>query len=153
MEGRSVLLITAFVLNILVLCSATPKYKDCGSVKGKVLAVNVSAPFVQNAFQLKKGDSVEFDVKFTSNEVVTKSTAKVYGMLGPAKIPFPIPNTDGCKDSGLSCPLKSGQNYEYKSNIPVKKVFPDVKVVVEWYLNDQSGEVIWCVAVPVKIVG
>jgi Niemann-Pick C2 protein len=43
---------------------------------------------------------------------------------------FPIPNADGCKNSNLVCPLKSGQTYLYKDAIPVAASYPSVSIPI-----------------------
>lgn len=59
---------------------------------------------------------------------------KVYGKIASVTIPFPIPEDDGCKDSGLSCPLQSGTEYNYTMTIPVRKLYPQVILQKRTYL-------------------
>lgn len=64
---------------------------------------------------------------FTAAEV-KKINAVVYGVLEGVPIPFPLPNPDGCTNSGLKCPLEKGTPYKYHSIIPVKKIYPAVSL-------------------------
>lgn len=50
----------------------------------------------------------------------------VHGVIMGMEMPFPLPNPDACKDSGLSCPLKKGQSYEYVASLPVLRAYPKV---------------------------
>lgn len=59
-------------------------------------------------------------------EDVTKVSAVVHGILSGIPVPFPLDNPDGCKDSGLTCPLKSGQPVNYKTSIFVRDSYPKV---------------------------
>lgn len=53
-------------------------------------------------------------------------TAVVHGIILGVEIPFEIPNPDGCKDSGLTCPLTKGESYTYETSFPVLKKYPRV---------------------------
>nr|CAI5834128.1 unnamed protein product [Callosobruchus analis] len=41
-------------------------------------------------------------------------------------MPFDLPNPDGCKDSGLTCPIKAGQTYTYIAALPISSKYPRV---------------------------
>lgn len=41
-------------------------------------------------------------------------------------MPFPLPNPNACKDSGITCPLKAGETYKYISHLPVNENYPRV---------------------------
>lgn len=41
-------------------------------------------------------------------------------------IAFPIENPDACINSGITCPLKQNQTYEYIQNLPIKIYYPPV---------------------------
>ena len=60
---------------------------------------------------------------------VTKIQAVVYGVLEGVPIPFPLPNPNGCSNSGVKCPLEKMATYTYHSVIPVKKIYPAVSIV------------------------
>ncbi|ESO99686.1 hypothetical protein LOTGIDRAFT_226175 [Lottia gigantea] len=149
------LLFTAFILSCLftVVISVVPKYKQCdGSMKGKIVSVDISVKCDSSICYLVKGKGVVLSVKFAPSEMVNASTAVVEGKLGPLKVPFPLPNPNGCENSGLTCPLKPGVTVQYQSSISIKKSYPDVRVIVFWSLEDQNKNNIWCVEIPVKIV-
>ena len=56
------------------------------------------------------------------------ANASVHAILGPAKIPFPLPNPDACTPSGvLPCPLNPG-TYVYESVLTIPSYTP----VVRW---------------------
>ena len=76
--------------------------------------------------QLKKGTNATVSVTFTPNIKVTSLKAKVYGELGPIDVPFPIPNSDGCSGSNLTCPLNQGKQYTYSSTLFVDPKYPSV---------------------------
>lgn len=66
-------------------------------------------------------------------------------------MPFPLPNGNGCLNSGIECPLVSGNSYTYVATLPVLKAYPKVKVEVKWQLKTGSGDDIVCVLIPAKI--
>jgi hypothetical protein len=59
-----------------------------------------------------------------------KIFCRYYGIIVGLPIPFPIPNADGCKNSNLVCPLKSGQTYFYRDAIPVAAIYPSVSIPI-----------------------
>jgi Niemann-Pick C2 protein len=63
-------------------------------------------------------------------EDITAVKAVVHGIIVGLPIPFPIPNADGCKNSNLVCPLKSGQTYFYRDAIPVAAIYPSVSIPI-----------------------
>lgn len=51
-----------------------------------------------------------------------------------------------------SCPLKAGVKYMYKDSFPILSVYPEIRVKVEWALQDHENNNIVCFQVPAKIV-
>ncbi|CAH1262481.1 NPC intracellular cholesterol transporter 2-like [Branchiostoma lanceolatum] len=126
-------------------------FKDCGSKMGAISTVNVT-PCPNEPCLLKKGSNISVEVTFSTKEEVTKASTGVYAVLLGQKLPFPnFPYPDGCKDSGLSCPLKSGGTFKYNSTLHVDSDYPTVKVVVWWQLTDQNGDMVYCFEVPAQI--
>lgn len=56
----------------------------------------------------------------------TKVSAVVHGIVMGIEMPFSLPNSDGCVNSGLACPIKKGSTYEYSTTLPVLKSYPKV---------------------------
>lgn len=50
-------------------------------------------------------------------------------------MPFSLPNPDGCKDSGITCPIKAGQKYTYMSHLPILSSYPRVSQLEVTTLN------------------
>lgn len=98
-----------------------------------------------------KGKNASFAVTFTINEDSTSAKAIVHGIIAGVPVPFPIPNPDACKDSGLTCPLKKGTQYTYTTQIFVRTEYPSIKLVVKYELQDQNSNDIFCVLIPVEI--
>jgi len=132
--------------------SAVP-WKDCGSAVGKPSAVSVVGCGDTGTCEITKGSNVSYGVDFTSGEDATGLTMLVYGHIAGVDVPFPIANPDGCKDSNITCPIGNGKSYGYRSAIFVRKEYPSLTLVVKLKLEDQSKNVVFCVTMPVKIVG
>ncbi|XP_030070854.1 NPC intracellular cholesterol transporter 2 [Microcaecilia unicolor] len=124
-------------------------FKDCGSVDGKIVAVDVT-PCPTEPCQLVRGTDYTINVTFSSNVESVSSKAVVYGILAGIAIPFPIPEADGCK-SGILCPIHAGNSYSYVTRLPVKSEYPCIKLVVKWELQDDMKKNIFCWAIPVHI--
>jgi len=127
-------------------------WKSCDeSGRSKVSAVTIVGCESDPVCVLKKGQNASFAVTFVINEDATSAKAVVHGIVAGVPVPFPIPNPDGCKDSGLTCPLKKGTQYTYSTKIPVKPEYPSIKLVVKFELQDQDSNDIFCVQIPVAI--
>ena len=131
------------------------QYKNCPDPKGvgKIVKLDVSS-CVNSPCLLQHGKSYTINVTFSAGKSDSSLTAKVYGILGGVKVPFPIPHKDACAGglSGLNCPLKAGGEYTYTATLYVSKLYPLVKVVVEWELVNQAGEAEFCLETLVEIV-
>lgn len=65
-----------------------------------------------------------------------KVKAVVHGVVLDVPVPFNLPNSDGCVDSGLKCPLQAGQDYTYETSLPVLKKYP--RVITAYRINLQT---------------
>jgi len=127
-------------------------YKTCPAAKGVVSGVDVAPCDNPARCSLKRGTTPAVSVNFTPNEDITKLTAIVSGILpGGIEVPFPLDNPDGCKNSGVTCPVKSGTAVGYKNAIYIDQSYPTYAVTVRWRLVDQNNQNVVCVLVPVQI--
>jgi len=133
--------VIACTLVSIVSCT-TLRFKDCGSQVGKIISIKTSPDVTQDGkmYVLHKGVDYTVNVTFTSTETTTTAHAKVYGIVAGIPVPFPLPNADGCTDSGIACPIESGQTYTYSTTLPVSTLYPSVKVVVKWELFDHTTD-------------
>jgi len=136
----------SFILIACTLLSSvsctTLRFKDCGSQVGKISTIKTSPDVAQEGkmYVLRKGVDYTVNVTFTSTESTKTAHAQVYGIVAGIPVPFSLPNADGCKDSGITCPIQQGQTYVYSATLPVSKLYPSVKVVVKWELYDHSTD-------------
>ena len=79
-------------------------------------------------------------------------TSVVHGVISGVPIPFPLPNPDGCRDSGLACPLQPDHAYTYQVSLPIKEEYPSLRVQIQWQLKDATGDDIVCFRIRAKIV-
>ncbi|XP_071962219.1 NPC intracellular cholesterol transporter 2-like [Antedon mediterranea] len=126
-------------------------FKNCPDTKSDVTAVDV-VPCPADPCQIKRGSSVALKVTFKELLNATAVQSKVYGYIDGVKVPFPLNNPDACKDSGLKCPLAAAQTYTFNSSLPVKSIYPKIKLVAEWQLVDGNGVQEFCFQVPLQIV-
>ncbi|KAB1277857.1 NPC intracellular cholesterol transporter 2 [Camelus dromedarius] len=136
-------------------------FKDCGSVVGVIKEVNVN-PCPTQPCKLHKGQSYGVNVTFASSTQSQSSKAVVHGIVLGVSIPFPIPEPDGCK-SGINCPIQKDKTYSYLNKLPVKNEYPSVsdlvvedakgliKLVVQWELQDDKDQRLFCWQIPVQI--
>ncbi|XP_028627772.1 NPC intracellular cholesterol transporter 2 [Grammomys surdaster] len=143
---------TILLLALAAASQAEPlHFKDCGSTVGVIKEVNVS-PCPTQPCLLHKGQSYSVNVTFTSSTQSQNSTALVHGILAGIPVSFPIPEPDGCK-CGISCPIQKDKVYSYLNKLPVKSEYPSLKLVVEWKLQDDKKNNLFCWEIPVEITG
>ncbi|XP_035683286.1 NPC intracellular cholesterol transporter 2 homolog a-like [Branchiostoma floridae] len=143
--------VLAFCVGISATLANALQWRDCGS-EATIFNVFVSSCEDQSTCPMKKGSNVSLVVWFEPNKQITKATASMRGIMAGVPLPFPLQNPDGCKDSGLKCPLVGYESYNYTNSVYMHENYPTVKLLVEWELRDQNGDVIWCILVPAKII-
>ncbi|XP_069391424.1 NPC intracellular cholesterol transporter 2 [Paralichthys olivaceus] len=148
MDFRAELVVVLCLMGLT--CAVPVKFLNCGSPSGKVSMVDIS-PCPSQPCQLHKGEAYSVNVTFSSVVESKTSKAVVHGIIAGVPIPFSIPLDDGCK-SGIQCPIQKQQNYNYLNSLPVKAVYPAIKLVVEWELRDDDNEDLFCIRFPVQIV-
>jgi len=146
-----VALLTTYVVN------GQFQYKDCTSSSnpvGKLQNVTVTG-CDQTPCTVKKGNSYTIKVTFSSMENTDQSWAIVHGILDGNSVLYPIDNPDGCKNSGIECPIKMGSTYTYTSSLKILNEFPDIKVLVKWELADtkSGGQDLFCFETLIQVVG
>ncbi|KAJ8984496.1 hypothetical protein NQ317_014586 [Molorchus minor] len=89
--------------------------------------------------------------RFFSGEDSEVLKADVHGVILGVPWPFELPNSDGCVDSGITCPIKAGQTYKYVTTLPIKSEYPRVTVDIKWELKNKDDKDIICAMIPSKI--
>lgn len=130
------------------------EFEDCGSKQGSFSSIVLSNcdPATMDFCPLKKSENVTIEVTFTPSEEVTKVKAVVFGYIAGIPTPFLLPNSDGCTNSGLTCPLAKQSQNKYFLTLPIKSYYPKVKVDIEFSLKDQARQNIVCAMIPARIV-
>lgn len=88
-------------------------------------------------FRLIWTQQTTYQLKSLSDDDSDVLTAVVHGVVLGVPFPFNLPNPDGCKDSGVSCPISAGQTYNYKTSLPVLASYPRVsrrKENIQWII-------------------
>ncbi|XP_074026159.1 NPC intracellular cholesterol transporter 2 homolog a [Leptinotarsa decemlineata] len=147
--NSKIILISTIFLCFEAFCNAA--FSDCGSEVGSIVSVDIIGCDDKPRCPLKKGTNATMNITFKSNVDTTNLKAVVYGVIG-VKIPFELPNDDGCKDSGIVCPIKAGETYRYTTTMPILTSYPRVTVDILWELQNDEGKDIICARIPSKIV-
>lgn len=127
-------------------------WKPCSADDGQVLDLTVNTPCKEDRYVLQKGTNVTLNVAFWSTVNSGCVKARAHGLVFGVPIPLKMPNEDGCKDSGIECPVKNGEKYVYMQEFEVKPSYPKMKATLKWSLGDESGGIMACVLLPVDIV-
>nr|CAB3264419.1 epididymal secretory protein E1-like [Phallusia mammillata] len=143
-----------FILALVAISkSTTVKYKDCGSKMATVKKIEVFPCDVPTACHLKKGQSYTINATFETSSEITAAEANVHGIIAGIPVPFPLKVKDACKGglSGLNCPIPTGTISTYTATLPIQKLYPDIKVIVKWELQQDSTDII-CFELEIAIV-
>ncbi|XP_046749488.1 NPC intracellular cholesterol transporter 2 homolog a-like [Diprion similis] len=127
---------------------------NCGSKLGSYSRVQISGCDDSNQpCVLHKGKNASIEIDFITYEDATDLKAVVHGTVLIVPVPFHLPNADACQhpESGITCPMRKGQSYKYKAELPVSTKYPSVSVKVKWELQDQNGNDIVCFKLPAVI--
>lgn len=141
-----VLVIVAVLFSVV---SSGPLFKSCDSLDN-VKSATVTGCSVSPC-TLERGKNSTFIVNFVADKAATQLKAVVHGIIGGVPIPFNPPNVDGCKDSGINCPVAAGKTYDYKNTIPVLKNYPKIRLVVKYELVNEKQQPMFCVMLPAQI--
>ena len=148
---------SAFAVLVLVSCaSAAPRpivhatpWKDCGSTT--VVLTNVSVVGCNSVpCKTPRGSNITTIIYFTPKQNYASLTNAVYGLIGGVPVPFPLSQPNVCQ-LGVTCPVETGTNYVETVVIDVLAVYPCLQLIVEWKLEDPSGNQVSCFEVPLQI--
>ncbi|XP_018495822.1 NPC intracellular cholesterol transporter 2 homolog a [Galendromus occidentalis] len=142
---------------VIVLCSilsvalASP-YKLCSPAAGEITSVDIKdcSNDVSSCI-LHKGTDASIAINFKSPVDAASVTVKAFGIIGGIPLPYPLNNSDACKDSGITCPVKAETGVAYTQSFKVEKFYPSIGLNVKWTLVNESGKQLLCVMIPVKI--
>lgn len=152
-SGAIILLCAVICLTLIPSSSWAAEFGNCANETaiGKYSLVEVSQCADTDAScVLKRNSNATISITFTSSEDLSELKAVVHGIILGMEVPFKLPNDNGCKDSGLQCPLTKETSYRYSTTLPVLKQYPKVSVEVKWELKAGDKDVV-CVLIPAKI--
>ncbi|XP_045480354.1 NPC intracellular cholesterol transporter 2 homolog a-like [Harmonia axyridis] len=100
---------------------------------------------------LKRGTNITFELNFKTGVQSDTLKSVVHGIIFGESKRFDLPNSDGCVDSGVVCPMAKDSVNTYVSSLPVKKIYPKLSVDVKWELQNKDGKDIVCIIIPAKL--
>ena len=68
---------------------------------------------------MHQGKNATISIKFTPTDIAQTLTSNVHADIG-TWLPYPLPDPDACKSSGLTCPLKPGVESMYHYTMDIK---------------------------------
>merc|ERR1712002_124668 len=154
-NGRNMKLLLLCLFAAAVSCKMTQiRFKSCLTAGDKAKALQIKGAFMEPCDKfpcpLIRGQTSTLTIKFTATQDEADLQDVCHGKI-VFWLPFPLPFNDQCKRSGI-CPLKAGNEYTYSYSIPVKKVYPQIKVPVKWELQRKDGSKALCIEFPSYLV-
>lgn len=152
---RTIFALTSLLVATFALSVSAVKYSDCdlGTTLATIKSLDVSdCPGQTNERCIFKRDTNKtIEIKFVPNETISSAKINVKGRIGKADMPFAIHPEDACGIYGLVCPLEAGKEQTFRLSMPIKRVYPPLKVDVLIRLLDQNKKSIVCADIPAKI--
>ncbi|XP_033734696.1 NPC intracellular cholesterol transporter 2-like [Pecten maximus] len=148
----TVLTCTVIAVTLLAICTSEPiEFKTCAKAPKTIESVDLK-PCSKQPCQFKHGMNVTVTVNFTAPTNSAQVTSEIYGIVMGIPVKFAMPNSNGCKDSGLQCPLTSSTKYSYVQFFAVIPTYPLISLDVQWDLKDENGNYMFCFVFPMMIV-
>ncbi|XP_061516743.1 NPC intracellular cholesterol transporter 2 homolog a isoform X1 [Anopheles gambiae] len=143
-SAAAFLLVGAVCLTLMPTLTSAAEFANCANETaiGKYTQVEVSnCADSDNSCVLKRNSNATISITFTSGEDLSELKAVVHGIILGMEVPFKLPNDDGCKDSGLECPLTKDTSYRYSTTLPVLKQYPKVRnlLMERFFLRSRGG--------------
>ncbi|KAL3266827.1 hypothetical protein HHI36_010980 [Cryptolaemus montrouzieri] len=128
-------------------------YYDCEDVTtlGKVQSlavINCTSEEPTSKCRLRRGANTTIDLTFKSDVDLDAIKVVVHGIIAGESKSFALPNSNGCNDSGLTCPVTKDSVVTYTTSLPVKKFYPKISVDVKWELRSKDDKDIVCIIIP-----
>ncbi|CAL8094060.1 unnamed protein product [Calicophoron daubneyi] len=143
--------VCSVLLSCLVLASAFPVFRDCGSQTGVLKELSIESCTTPICTLHKKRNET-INVVFHSNNVVNGGKVVVHGILSYVPVPFALDDDNLCHFVSPTCPLRPTEDtYKYSFSLPIKDSYPSVRLKIKWELVDENGKDIVCALFPVEI--
>ncbi|KAK4305105.1 hypothetical protein Pmani_022981 [Petrolisthes manimaculis] len=123
---------------------------DCGSV-ARVDRVDIEGCIIPPCV-VTRPDIQDVNITFTPDYQVESFSSVLDAYFGDAHYPWPGPGGCDLLTEGGSCPLLAGHTYHFHSIMPVLSIYPELSVVVTWFLEDENNKPLVCIRFPVIIL-
>ncbi|XP_045115767.1 mite group 2 allergen Pso o 2-like [Portunus trituberculatus] len=137
---------------LVLLCwaaaDASTLFQDCGSV-GSDVVLNVEGCEVPPC-QLKRGEVVDVNFKFTASKDSAGLKIKALANIGGIEFPWVGIDTDGCHYT--SCPISAGSHVDWTLPVEILTEYPAISLVVTFKLLDDSGSSQTCALLPATLI-
>jgi len=103
--------------------------------------------------RLIRGKSTSITFSFKPKYKVEKVKMRITGKLG-GWLPLPMDDDDGCKGTGLDCTngLKANKKQTFQLSLPIKTVYPRLRLPVSIELRNEDNTNIVCFKFPTQII-
>ncbi|KAK4876502.1 hypothetical protein RN001_009008 [Aquatica leii] len=101
------------------------------------------------------GTTAVMYMNFTAPELIDTLQAKILANVGGLNVPYPLPQPDACKAlSNTHCPLEVNEPAQYKLEMPILSIFPEIGVTLSLYLeaNGVKDNKVVCCIIDIQVV-
>ncbi|KAL3873785.1 hypothetical protein ACJMK2_036870 [Sinanodonta woodiana] len=144
------LVVVSLIFSGMCACAGEPIMFTSCNVPGTIASVDVY-PCPSQPCIFRHGINGTVKVTFKTVFPALSLKTELYAILAGVSASLPLPNPDGCKDSGITCPIKAGSLVTYHTTVPVLKQYPSLRLVVKWVLRDENNNMQFCFQFPIEI--
>lgn len=162
MKNLAILILVPFLVSGAVLpieeaeSEFLPSFTSCGAGIPTPDVVRVIG-CTKEPCEMKIGgvgiSQADFTLPFDTNTVTPEVRGKSFGISIKYKLPDEVVN-DGCKHTIISgsCPLKKGEQAQFKLALPVDSPLANINVDMTFHLLGDNKQVLFCYQMKMRVV-
>nr|AUF42067.1 group 2 allergen Sui p 2 [Suidasia pontifica] len=119
---------------VAVAAAGEMKFQDCGHGEVKKLLVSDCSG---DYCIIHKGKKLSMEADFVANQDSPTAVIKISAKVNGVELQVPGIETNGCHH--MKCPLVKGQSYQFKYDMVIPQILPNVKADVTASLTGAHG--------------
>ncbi|UXI16794.1 alpha-crystallin B chain [Sarcoptes scabiei] len=128
-------------------------FRKCSSPHGKILSISVSNCSETDPFcPFVRGENVTLNLTFIPNVKSNSVKVKIIGEIAKIPLPFAVSPNEACDNYGVKCPLVPEKRNNFLLELPIRKIYPPVSVIVVINLIDETETNVACIRFKAKIL-
>jgi Niemann-Pick C2 protein len=77
---------------------------------------------------------------------------RIHGVIANLPVPFPVRPDNACNNWGMECPLKEGSEHSLNLQMPIRRAYPRIPLIVQMKLVSEKSTTLFCTQFPARIM-